>query len=122
MASKDSRGESLGILRVWQPDCDIPGLAMTRSIGDKAGMKAGIIALPEISVTPRGEDDAMAIMGTDGLWDMVTCSMALSMVYKYYLTNNVDVASHELLNLAVSEWSKNSLNRDDISLIVIFFY
>lgn len=34
---KNEEGEDVGPLRVWRKDCDIPGLAMTRSIGDLAG-------------------------------------------------------------------------------------
>jgi len=30
-------GEFIGPYRVWQKDIDIPGLAMTRSFGDKMG-------------------------------------------------------------------------------------
>lgn len=34
---KDLFGNPLGPLRVWLPKIDIPGLAMTRSFGDKVG-------------------------------------------------------------------------------------
>jgi hypothetical protein len=39
--NKNERGEDLGPLRVWIKDIQMPGLAMTRSFGDKAGLKAG---------------------------------------------------------------------------------
>lgn len=40
-AQKDGRGQQIGPLRVWMKDVQMPGLAMTRSFGDKAGRKAG---------------------------------------------------------------------------------
>lgn len=40
---KDSHGNQLGPLRVWMNTIDIPGLAMTRSMGDKVGAQAGVI-------------------------------------------------------------------------------
>lgn len=43
---KDPEGGNIGPLRVWQQDQDIPGLAMTRAIGDAAGKVAGVIAVP----------------------------------------------------------------------------
>lgn len=43
---KDENGEHLGPLRVWQKDQDIPGLAMTRAMGDGAGAVAGVISEP----------------------------------------------------------------------------
>lgn len=43
---KGPEGENVGPLRVWQRDQDIPGLAMTRALGDGAGRVAGVIAVP----------------------------------------------------------------------------
>ena len=36
----------MGPLRVWQKELDIPGLAMTRALGDGAGVVAGVISIP----------------------------------------------------------------------------
>ena len=38
-------------MRVWLKNAEIPGLAMTRSFGDKVGCQAGVIAEPEIYET-----------------------------------------------------------------------
>ena len=43
---KGLEGEDIGPLRVWQKDLDIPGLAMTRALGDGAGKLAGVISIP----------------------------------------------------------------------------
>ena len=43
---KDMYGHHLGPMRVWLSKIDIPGLAMTRSFGDKVGAQAGVIADP----------------------------------------------------------------------------
>jgi hypothetical protein len=40
-SQKNEKGEDLGPLRVWMKELAMPGLAMTRSFGDKAGIKAG---------------------------------------------------------------------------------
>lgn len=39
-------GQALGPLRVWLSNLDMPGLAMTRSMGDKVGVQAGVISDP----------------------------------------------------------------------------
>ena len=44
----DYNGNPVGPLRVWNKTVDLPGLAMTRCFGDKAGIPAGIICDPEI--------------------------------------------------------------------------
>ena len=42
----DSKGNAYGPCRVWMKTQDIPGLAMSRSLGDKYGRKAGVISIP----------------------------------------------------------------------------
>jgi len=36
----------MGPLRVWMKDQDLPGLAMTRSMGDGCAAEAGAISIP----------------------------------------------------------------------------
>jgi hypothetical protein len=43
---KDENRSPIGPLRVWMSDIQMPGLAMTRSFGDKAGIRAGTNAIP----------------------------------------------------------------------------
>lgn len=53
--ASDYYGNPAGPERVWLQHEDKPGLAMTRSLGDKIGAQAGVIAEPEIlefSLTP----------------------------------------------------------------------
>lgn len=45
----NERKEYVGPMRVWMKDVHSPGLAMTRSFGDKAGNRAGTIAEPEVT-------------------------------------------------------------------------
>lgn len=40
-AQTNEQGDELGPVRVWMKDVMMPGLAMTRSFGDKAGIKSG---------------------------------------------------------------------------------
>jgi len=47
---KDAEGNDVGPARVWQKDQDIPGLAMTRALGDSAGKLAGVIPIPGNSI------------------------------------------------------------------------
>jgi len=59
----------LGPLRVWMKDMMMPGLAMTRSFGDKAGLKAGTSDEPEILEFDLNEDDKFIIVASDGVWE-----------------------------------------------------
>jgi hypothetical protein len=43
---RDGNGTYIGPLRVWLPDQDIPGLAMSRSIGDAVAARVGVVWEP----------------------------------------------------------------------------
>ncbi len=45
---KTYKGEAFGPARVWHKSENIPGLAMSRSLGDLCAVKVGVIAEPEI--------------------------------------------------------------------------
>ena len=40
----DYMGNPIGPYRVWMQNIELPGLAMTRSFGDKIGVQAGVIS------------------------------------------------------------------------------
>lgn len=46
---KNFKGEAFGPARVWHKHENIPGLAMSRSIGDLVAVKVGVTADPEIT-------------------------------------------------------------------------
>ena len=47
-AIEDDNGNWTGPLRVWEKGSEGPGLAMTRSLGDKVGTKLGVVCTPEV--------------------------------------------------------------------------
>jgi serine/threonine protein phosphatase PrpC len=58
-----------GPLRVWLPNNDKPGLAMTRSLGDRGARSIGVIPTPEIHHIQLTSYDKFGILGSDGLFD-----------------------------------------------------
>lgn len=49
-------------------DVQMPGLAMTRSFGDKAGIKSGTNAIPEIIEHVITDKDKFIVVASDGVW------------------------------------------------------
>lgn len=49
-------------------DVMMPGLAMTRSMGDKAGIKAGTNAEPEMMEHIIEGCDKLIVIASDGVW------------------------------------------------------
>jgi serine/threonine protein phosphatase PrpC len=67
-AQTNEEGEELGPPRVWMKDVMMPGLAMTRSMGDKAGIKAGTNAEPEMMEHIIESCDKFIVIASDGVW------------------------------------------------------
>lgn len=55
--------------RVWLGHMDIPGLAMSRSLGDTVAHTAGVISAPEVTTRELTPDDKVLIWASDGLWE-----------------------------------------------------
>lgn len=52
-AFKDHLGNNVGPMRVWMKHEDIPGLAMSRSLGDAVAESLGVISTPDIKFYKR---------------------------------------------------------------------
>ena len=71
MLLKDENGTFIGPNRVWLKDKNIPGLAMSRSFGDKIGASVGIISEPEIIEYNINQYDLFFILASYGLWEFM---------------------------------------------------
>ena len=58
--------------RVWLGHLDIPGLAMSRSIGDVIAHSAGVSSEPEFFDRTLTRRDAFLVSATDGLWEFLS--------------------------------------------------
>jgi serine/threonine protein phosphatase PrpC len=70
---RSSAGMFYGPKRVWLKTQQVPGLAMTRSIGDMAATSVGVTAEPEIKVYPNlSPADKFIVIASDGIWDRLS--------------------------------------------------
>jgi len=70
---KTSAGMLYGPKRVWLKNKQVPGLAMTRSIGDMSASSVGVTAEPEIKIFPNlSPSDKFIVIASDGIWDRLT--------------------------------------------------
>ncbi|CAG9310576.1 unnamed protein product [Blepharisma stoltei] len=80
----DERGNKIGPFRVWKGNGNIPGLAMSRSIGDGVAKECGVISTPIVHDFQLFPDrDQFIIMGSDGVWDVFDNQEAVNYVEKY---------------------------------------
>ena len=133
----DMMGNSLGPYRVWEANSDKPGLAMSRSIGDKVAKKIGVIATPVYhNFTLYPESDLYIIMGSDGIWDVMESQEVVNFVEKFKEPCSISNLSSEypaipqnssisrlLCEEARYRWfgliESEDVNIDDISSVII---
>ena len=65
----DQYGKLVGPYRAWQKFGSLPGLAMSRSIGDKMGSEIGVIAMPVFNdFSVYAGCDLFVVLASDGVW------------------------------------------------------
>lgn len=105
--------------RVFAKGKEIPGLAMSRSIGDLAGHKAGVIHQPGIEWLDFQKDDLL-LCCSDGVWEFLSNVEALnivSQVGKKKAADGVQKLSAESRRLWLAEADDCC---DDITVIAVW--
>lgn len=102
--------------RVWLGNMDIPGLAMSRSLGDVVAHSAGVISDPEFTEFELNpETDKFLVVATDGLWEFVDNQETVEFVdAQPGPTDAVDV----LVTEAATRWMHEEQVIDDTTIIV----
>ena len=117
----EETGEEVGPQRVWVKDDEVPGLAMTRSFGDRVAAIAGTICLPEIKEYNFSEGDKFLILASDGVWEFIQSEECINIIGKFYLNNNIEGCCEFLYNESKKRWIKEEEVVDDITMLLVFF-
>ena len=59
------------------------GLAMTRSLGDSSAHKVGVTYEPHEIHQQLSVEDEFVILGSDGIWDVISCTEAADVINNY---------------------------------------
>ena len=99
-------GMFYGPKRVWLKNKQVPGLAMTRSIGDMAASSVGVTARPEITVFSNlTKDDKFIVIASDGLWDRLSNHEIMTTIAtQYYQNRDCNGAVDYLMKESVERW------------------
>ena len=114
-------GEEIGPKRVWVKDEEIPGLAMTRSFGDRVAAIAGTISIPEIKEYYFNEWDKFLIIASDGVWEFISSEECVNIIGKFYINNDIENCCEFLYDESKKRWLKEEEVVDDITMLLIFF-
>jgi hypothetical protein len=134
----DETGKRVGPYRVWNAMGYMPGLAMSRSIGDTVAHSVGVIAVPIVETFAFDPHDKFIVIASDGLWDVMENKDAVNLAEHFrakctrdtsekLLSAHVKPADVNIANLLALEaryrWfdvvQEEDVMIDDISVIVI---
>ncbi|KDO81764.1 hypothetical protein CISIN_1g015633mg [Citrus sinensis] len=110
-----------GVHRVWLPNEECPGLAMSRAFGDYCVKDYGLISVPEVTQRHITSRDQFVVLATDGVWDVISNQEAIQIVSS---TPNRAKSAKRLVECAVHAWKRKrkGIAMDDISAICLFFH
>jgi len=111
--------EDCGPDRVWLKEVDVPGLAMSRSIGDDVSQTVGVISVPVITTHQIEPNDIFAVWASDGVWEFISSSEAMQIVWRY--KDNLNKAVDELTAEAKKRWQAEEEVIDDITAVIVQF-
>ena len=114
-------GEGVGPYRVFAPGKDYPGLAMSRSIGDLASKKLGVIPEPGIIDYSINKNTRFVVLCSDGVWEFLSNDTVRDTGRQFYLNSKASELCQELISRSVIEWKTNDSIIDDITAIAVFF-
>ena len=114
-------GEFVGPQRVWIKDEEVPGLAMTRSFGDRVAAAVGVMSEPEIKEFDFDENDKYMIIASDGIWEFISSQECIDIIQKYYENNDLKGCCDYLYQESSKRWLKEEEVIDDTTLILVFF-
>ena len=112
----------LGPDRVWLKNKEEPGLAMSRSIGDKIAHTVGVTDEPEFKNYDYDGTEKFIIIASDGIWEYLHGDDCIKIIRPFYEENkDVEGAALALVKEAFRKWKKKEVAIDDITAIVLFF-
>lgn len=115
---QDELHQPVGPARVWLGDAWMPGLAMSRSIGDTIAASCGVSPCPEVSVVDLTPDDLFIILASDGVWEFLDSQDAVDTVKGCC---DAPEACKALTAAAKACWEVNEPGvSDDISCVIVF--
>lgn len=111
--------EEPDVYRLWMPDDDCPGLAMSRAFGDFCLKDYGLIAAPDVFYRKLTTQDEFVILATDGVWDVLTNSEAINIVAS---APRRSIAAKLLVKRAVRAWKYKypGSKIDDCAVICLY--
>ena len=103
--------------RVFMKGSNLPGLSMSRSLGDLIAQKVGVTHVPELNMIPLTGDYQVLILASDGVWEFLTSEQVIAEVKKFP-PSDIQKACDAIAALSWKNWLSNEFDVvDDITVI-----
>jgi serine/threonine protein phosphatase PrpC len=98
---------------------DVPGLAMSRSLGDAVAHTAGVSSEPEFFEYEfnQGREDLILVMASDGLWEFMSNQEVMEIAFN---TTEPRFAVDRLISESNERWMREEQVIDDTTVCVAF--
>jgi len=113
-------GVEVGPARVWLPDVQAPGLAMSRSMGDYVAQSVGVTPDPEINIYDVHEDDRFMVIASDGVWEFLSNEDVAKIVAPFYNAGQAEQAANQVVRESANQWKMKEEVIDDITCVIVF--
>ena len=119
-AYQDENGNPAGPARVWLKSQDLPGLAMSRSLGDAVAASVGVICDPEILELKLVPEDKFILIGSDGVFEFITNEELVKVTVPYFRILDCEGTCETIVKEATRRWKNEEEVIDDITILCIF--
>ena len=117
---RDDDYSFIGPLRVWLKNEDYPGLAMSRSFGDRVAHSVGVSTEPEIREYNFEKEDKFFVISSDGLFEFISSQEIVDIVKDFYISGDIVSCCEYLYKVSSEKWMKEEEVIDDITMIIVF--
>jgi integrin-linked kinase-associated serine/threonine phosphatase 2C len=110
--------KEVGPYRVWKADEDVPGIAISRSMGDLIAHEIGVSAEPEVTAKDIDTEDKFIVMGSDGVWDVMSSAEAVGFILSVPITEK-ETAPEKMVNECRDRWDLlNEIKRKQAQIML----
>ena len=99
----------------------MPGLAMSRSLGDSLAANVGVIAEPDVAVHKVSPNDKCLLLASDGVWEFLTNEEAVETVKPFVEKRDPAAGCSAIIQKARQRWEQEEEAIDDITAVLIIF-
>ena len=112
-------GKEGGPFRIWMKGCDYPGIAMSRSIGDKIAHSIGVINEPEIIQFNLDGLSKYIILGSDGVFQHLNNNEITDIIFEEKVIIGENICK-KIINKAINKFIDNDeYVVDDITISLV---